>query len=409
MPKLRRRPFFAIFATALAVFAAGPGQLAAAPNTITIGFTVSETGALNVDSLAQLHGFELWRDQVNAAGGIKVGGSAYQVKLVHYDDQSRADRVQQLYSRLIIEDNADFLFSPYSSNLTATAAIISEQYGKILLTTGAAEDKTYELGNKTLFQIYTPASHYLSSAMTLIHERDPAGKIALVYSDDGFSKAVAAAAKEEAKSSGEQVVEDEAYAPNTSDFGPIINKVIADQADVLVGGGHYADGATLARQLYDQKAPMKFVCLLVAPDSPQFATLADAAVGVLVPSQWEPSAAYKPDFGIDGATFAKSFRENFGTIASYHSAGGYAAGLILQHAVEQAGTLDSAKVADRLNATDANIFFGHIKFSTDPGSHGLQVGHQMVLAQWQNRSGKLVKEVVSPTDAQTAQLAYPLR
>ncbi len=36
--------------------------------TITIGFTVSRTGALNVDSMEQFRGFELWRDQVNAAG-----------------------------------------------------------------------------------------------------------------------------------------------------------------------------------------------------------------------------------------------------------------------------------------------------------------------------------------------------
>ncbi len=80
------------------------------------------------------------------------------MKLVYYDDQSRSSRVQQLYSRLINADKADFLFSPYSSGLTATAAIISEQYGKVMVTTGAAEGKTYTLGNKDLFQIYTPAN-----------------------------------------------------------------------------------------------------------------------------------------------------------------------------------------------------------------------------------------------------------
>ena len=42
--------------------------LAAQAQTITIGFTVSKTGALNVDSLEQYNGFELWSDQVNAKG-----------------------------------------------------------------------------------------------------------------------------------------------------------------------------------------------------------------------------------------------------------------------------------------------------------------------------------------------------
>ena len=402
------RKVFAAAILASAILTSGTTSMAAASDTVTIGFTVSETGPLNVDSLAQLHGFELWRDQVNAAGGLKVGNAKYKIKFVTYDDQSKSERVQQLYSRLILQDNADFLFSPYSSNLTATAAIISEQYGKVMLTTGAAEDKTYELGNHGLFQMYTPATHYLSSAMAVIKQKDPKAKVAVAYSDDGFSKAVAGAAKEEAKRLGQPVVLDEAYAPGTTDFGPIINKMISAKADAMVGGGHYADGATLARQMYDQKAPMKFICLLVAPDSPQFASLGDAAVGVAVPSQWEPSAAYKPDFGPDGAAFGKAFKDKFGNEASYHAAGGYAAGLILQHAIEKAGSIDSAKVIQALDATDVSIFYGRVKFATDAQHHGLQIGHEMVLAQWQKKGGQLTKEVVWPAAAQTAPLLYPL-
>jgi branched-chain amino acid transport system substrate-binding protein len=102
-----------------------------AQQPITIGFTVSKTGALNVDSVEQYRGFELWRDQVNAAGGIKAGGKNYKVQFTSYDDESNAKRVQQLYSRMILEDKADFLFSPYSSPLTATAAVVTEQDGKI--------------------------------------------------------------------------------------------------------------------------------------------------------------------------------------------------------------------------------------------------------------------------------------
>ena len=60
----------------------------------------------------------MWRDEVNAAGGIKAGGKSYKVKLVSYDDQSQGGRVQQLYTRLIVQDKAQFLFSPYSSGLS---------------------------------------------------------------------------------------------------------------------------------------------------------------------------------------------------------------------------------------------------------------------------------------------------
>ena len=377
--------------------------------TITIGFTVSKTGALNVDSLEQYRGFELWRDQVNAAGGIKAGGKSYKIQFASYDDESNSKRVQQLYSRMILEDKADFLFSPYSSSLTATAAVVTEQYGKIMLTTGAAEGKTYTLGNHYLFQMFSPAPEYLKVALDALKTKDPKAAVAFVYEDASFSVAVATPAKAYAQQQGFNVVFSEAYAPNTTDFSAIIDKVISSKATVLLGGGHYADGSTLARQLYSHKVPLKMLTLLVAPDSPQWVELGDAAAGVMVPSQWEPQSAFKAQYGPSGADFAKAYTAKYNTPPSYESAGGYASGLILQRAIEQAGGIDGAKVAQALNATDITTFYGRTKFATAANEHGLQVGHSMVLAQWQkDKSGKLVKQVVWPLAGKSANLLYPM-
>ena len=391
-----------LFAAA-ALFAASP---ALAQNTITIGFTASQTGKLNNDSTAQMRGIELWKDDVNAHGGIKASGKSYQVKLVSYDDESQNTRVQQLYTRLITQDNAQFLISPYSSGLVATAAVISEQYGKVMITTGGALEKTYKLGNKHLFQLYTGSSQYLAGALQALLEKDPKPRVAFVYEDDPFSKAVAHAVRDQAKKKGVDVVVDEAYAASTTDFSPIINKAISAKATALLGGGHYADGATLARQLHEQKAGLKWATLLVAPDSPKFAQLGDAANGISVPSQWEPQVTFKPDFGPTPAAFAKEFTAKFKIAPGYHAAGGYAAGLILQHAMETANSVDPQKVTEVLNKMDVTTFFGHTKFASDAKEHGLQIGHQMVLAQWQKKGGKLVKEIVWPDAAKTANIIY---
>jgi len=384
-------------------------QTAAAEDTLTIGFTVSQTGALNLDSIAQLHGYEMWRDEVNAAGGIKVGNQRYKVRFVSYDDQSQGGRVQQLYTRLITDDKAQFLFSPYSSGLVATATIISEQYGKLMMSIGGAEGKTYKLGNKYLFQTYTPADQYLSGALDVVKQKLPGAKVAIVYSDDPFSKAVVTAAREQAKAAGLSIVLDESYPPKQTDFSAIINKVISSGADVLLGGGHYPDGATIARQLHDQKANLKWLTLLVAPDSPQFASLGDAAAGVSVPSQWAPQVTYKPDFGPTPAEFAKRFQAKYNIAPGYHAAGGYTGGMLFQRAIELAGSIDPAKVAAELNKMNVTTLWGATKFSTDPKSHGLQLSHQMVLTQWQTKDGKLVKEVVWPAAAATAPVKFPYR
>ncbi|MCL2429734.1 MAG: amino acid ABC transporter substrate-binding protein [Alphaproteobacteria bacterium] len=388
---------------AAAVLVAVP---ALADDAVTIGFTVSQTGALNNDSVAQMRGMELWRDEVNAAGGIKAGGKQYRINLVSYDDESQNVRVQQLYTRLITQDKAEFLFSPYSSGLVATAAIISEQYGRVMLTTGGAEEKTYQLGNRNLFQLYSPAGQYLAGALQALREKNPNAHAAFIYEDDPFSKAVAQVTRDLAKRQGLSIVLDESYSPSTTDFGPIINKVISAKADALLGGGHFPDGSTLARQLHDQKAGLKWVTLLVAPDTPKFAELGDAAVGISVPSQWAPQVTFKPDFGPTAQEFDKRFTEKYKIGAGYHAAGGYAAGLILQHAIEQAGSIEQAKVAAALNKTDATTLFGRTKFSTEPKEHGLQVAHAMVLGQWQKKGGQLVKEVIWPPEAKTADILY---
>jgi branched-chain amino acid transport system substrate-binding protein len=382
--------------------------VAAEPDTITIGFTASRTGPLNVDSTGQERGYEFWRDEVNAKGGIKVGDKQYQVKFVSYDDQSVGGRVQQLYTRLINQDRAQFLFSPYSSGLVAPAAIISEQYGKVMIDSGGAEEKPFELGNKHLFMVITSASHYLSGAVEALKSKNPHAKVALIYSDDPFSKTVLAAAREQAKAAGLDVVLDESYAPSTTDFGPIVNKVISSNAEALLGGGHYSDGATLARQLHDQKADLKWISILVAPADDKFADLGAAALGVTVPSQWELQVSYKPDFGPTTQEFAKAFHAKFKAPPDYHSASGYTSGVVLERAIETAGSLDPAKVTAALDATDFTTFFGHIKFATDPTHHGLQSAHQMVLAQWQKQNAKLGRQVVWPLAAKSADLIYPI-
>jgi branched-chain amino acid transport system substrate-binding protein len=391
---------------------AAAATLVAAPafaeDTITIGFTESQTGPLNVDSLGQSRGYQMWRDEINAAGGIKVGGKSYTVKFVSYDDQSVGGRVQQLYTRLINQDKAQFLFSPYSSGLTAPAAVISEQYGKIMIDSGGAEEKPFEQGNKYLFMVITSAGHYLSGAVAALKANNPHAKIAMVYSDDPFSKTVMTATKRQAEAAGLQVVMDESYAPSTTDFGPIVNKIISSNADAFMGGGHYSDGATLARQMYDQKANMKWVSILVAPADDKFAELGPPAMGVTVPSQWEVQVSYKPQFGPTTPEFAKAFEEKFHAKADYHAASGYTDGMILQHAIEQAGSIDPEKVTAALNAIDVTTFFGHIKFATDPEHHGLQVAHEMVLAQWQKVNGKPGRQVVWPDAAKSAPLIYPM-
>jgi ABC-type branched-subunit amino acid transport system substrate-binding protein len=388
--------------------------------TLVIGFTSSQTGNLEVSGGRQAKGLELWKNEVNAAGGITLSdGTVVTIEFATYDDESSKDRVQELYTRLATEDNADLLISPYSSGLAAAASVIAEQYGKVMITTGAAADSNYQQGYTQIFQIYTPASRYLTGAIDMLKLLDPSvTKLAIVHEDESFSTSVVEAAKEYAESLGYEILIFEGYASDTTDFGPFINKIEATGAEAIMGGGHLTDGSTFARQVHEKNVNVKFFALLVAPPEPDFAELGEAAYGVIGPSQWEPQVAYTPKsadeaglawYGPLGDDFVAAYEAAYDEEPSYHSAGGYAAGVVLQKAIEDADSTDPAAIKAALDNMDVLTFFGYIKFDTTAEAHGLQIGHSMVYVQWQkDADGNLTKQIVWPQEGATAETIYPL-
>lgn len=383
---------------AVAVVAAAP---AVAQDVVTIGFTASKAGALAGDSLAQVRGFELWRDEVNAAGGLRAGARRIKVEFRSHDDESQVVRVQELYGRLIAQDKVQFLFGPVSSGLNAMAAFVSEEAGKVMLST-AVDPKIFRLGNRNLFQVTAPASRTFAGALALLKSRDPKMRIALVHKDDPFTRAVAQATRDLAKAEGLTLALDEAYSATATDFGPIVERVRSSRAEAVLGGGHLADGTALLRALREHKLELTWLTLLAPPDAPAFADLGDAALGVTTPAQWSPQVAYKPDVGPAPQVFVRRFTDKFKAAPGELAAAGYASGLILGHAIEKAGTAEPARVAAMLNRLDVTTLFGRARFATEAKEHGLQIAHEMVLRQWQKRSGRLTPEVIWPPPAKTA-------
>jgi len=391
----------------------------AAPKTqtIVIGFTASDTGKYSAESKEQVQGLQLWAAEVNAQGGFQVGSTMVQVELESYDDQSDAEQVTALYTKLATEDKVDFLISPYSSGLTAAAVVVAEQNGKLIIAVGAASDSIFGKGYQHAFQIYTPASRYLYGAVDMLKAHDPeATRIAILHENASFATEVATAAQEYSQRQGLEVVMFEQYEAGTTEFGSWIDMLTTVGPDALLGGGHFADGTALAQTLSEQGVPVKLISLLVAPAVPDFAEIGSAALYVTGPSQWEPQVQYGREgattlgisfYGPAASEFTEAYTAEYGYAPGYHAAGGYAAGLTLQYAIATAGSTELNQVERALEEMDALTVFGRIKF--DSGTrHGLQIGHEMVYLQWQqDNGGQFVKEVIWPQSAASAPLLYP--
>src|SRR5260370_8647742 len=97
---------------------------------LKIGFGMSLTGPLAGNGKAALIAMEIWRDDVNAKGGIL----GRKVEFVYYDDQTSPATVPGIYTKLLDVDKVDLVVSGYGTNVIAPAMPIMMQRNLTFMT-----------------------------------------------------------------------------------------------------------------------------------------------------------------------------------------------------------------------------------------------------------------------------------
>ena len=91
---------------------------------------MSLTGFLSPNGKQALLASEIWRDQVNKAGGL-LGRP---VELVYYDDKSSPAEIPGIYTKLLDVDHVDLVLSAYATNDVAPAMPIVVRKGKLFIS-----------------------------------------------------------------------------------------------------------------------------------------------------------------------------------------------------------------------------------------------------------------------------------
>ena len=113
----------------------GAGAVQAAENEIVIGAPISLTGPLAGDGKEQKWAYEQAVADVNAAGGLDIGGKKLPVRLVVADDESSEGKVAAALENLIKVQNVDVLLSTHSGPMNIAGAIVAEKYKKFYMIT----------------------------------------------------------------------------------------------------------------------------------------------------------------------------------------------------------------------------------------------------------------------------------
>ncbi len=374
----------------------GVWPLPASAQSIKVGAAVPLTGRYGGGGAQVRAGYEIAVEQINAAGGVSVGGKKMPLELILLDDESDATKTVSRLETLAAQGVVAYL-GGFASDLHAAAASVAEKNKIPYLGVAFALNKVHQQGFRYLFSPFWKSPDIglqLPGLITSLPAAERVKTVAIFQEKTDWGAEMTAAWVEAGKAAGYQVVVQGEYAPGAKDFSDLILKAKAANADAVFALPTPPDGMTMVKQMKELGYTPKLTFFIRAPDPPiwsknlgkdgDYVMLAPGwHYGVKAPGVKELNAAHEKKIGRPADPIAGP---------------AYACVQILAAAITRAGSLDREKIRDAIAATDMTTVIGSVKFR--PDGTGIV---QSVFVQWIN--GK--QELVWPKESATAPFAYP--
>jgi branched-chain amino acid transport system substrate-binding protein len=334
---------------------------------IVLGASVQLTGPVANTGRYYKDAYEFAVDKINAAGGVKIGSEKRKLALKLYDNQSDVNLSVRQYTQLVSRDKVNLLLGPFASNFALADSAVSEKYRIPMVQGGGASDQIFSRKFKYIFGTLAPASNYFGSTVAMLKQLDPAPKtIALLYADDAFDVSVAQGTRSLLKKAGLDVVLDERYSSNATDFNSLLSRIKSVHADAVLVAGHETEILNFVRQAKSLAVAPKMYSFTVGVPSEDFRKAlgkdANFAFGM---TAWLPNASLKDRWFGDAAQFAAAYKAKYGYDPDYHAASGVADVEALAQAIENAGSVDPQKVRDAIAKLNFPSLYGTIAFAQD--------------------------------------------
>jgi branched-chain amino acid transport system substrate-binding protein len=386
-----------------------------AADPIRVGCSMALTGGVASIGKQVLAALQIWRDDVNAKGGLM----GRPVELVFYDDQSNPANVPAIYTKLIDVDKVDLLIGPYATNMVAPAIPVIMQFKKTtigILANAANSQFHYDQYFSMLPTGPEPKKAFSTGFFELAAAQNPKPKtVAIVAADAEFAQNAAEGARENIKTMGFDLIMDKSYPPSTTDYAPIMRAVQAANPDVVFVAAYPPDSVGIVRAAKEIGLSPKmfggtFIGLLVTPIKMQLGPLMNGIINneVFLPA---------PSFVFPGT---KEMLAKYQVIAKAQGLDplgwgfaplGYAAGQVLAAAVEGTKSLDNVKIADYIRGHSFQTVVGDITFGKD----GEWAKSRVVFTQFQNVTGNTLDQfqdasrevIVWPNELKSGNVIYP--
>jgi len=361
---------------------------------IRIGLSIAQTGPLSGAGKSGLLALQIWRDDVNAAGGL-LGRP---VELVVYDDQSSPSMTPGLYSKLLDVDKVDLLVAPYATNPTAPIMPLVKQRDRLLIGNFAL-DANAKIGHDKYFNNQPWASARDSAAPFLLLCRKVGAKtIAIIAADAEFAQNLAGGVRSGLKESGLEAVYDQNYPPNTVEFSSVVRAIRAKNPDVVFVASYPSDSSAIIRSVAEIGIGDNVKLFGGGMVGLQYASimqsLGSSLNGVVNYNTWAPEKTM--DFpGITDflARYqAKAAQANVDPLGFYLPPFDYAIGQILAQAVTATKSLDDKVLAKYIRAHEIKTIVGSIHY----GPSGEWANPRIVYVQFRDIADRNLEQFRAP-------------
>lgn len=364
------------------------------PATIKIGAVIPLTGRYAAGGGQIKNGYELAVNDINAAGGVDIGGTKVPLELIVLDDESDATKTVQHLETLYSSEEVVAYLGGFGSDLHAAAAGIAEKNKVPYLGVAFAVQGPHNQGFKYLFSPFPKSPAIATTTFDMLDSLDPKPtNIAIFAETTDWGKELGGLWTEEAGARGYTITTYE-YAPGSTDFSSIILPAKDSGAEVVLALPNPPDGLALMKQVKELDFNASAYMLIRAGDPPTFGeNLGTDANGVLIMPGWNRGVSFE---GV--AEMSERHLAAYGTPALAVTGPAYAAVQILADAISRAGSLDRDAIRDAIAATDLDTMVGNVTFNEDGTGNVLTV-----INQWQD--GKQV--LVWPPEQPVVPMIYP--
>lgn len=221
---------------------------ASAADTLKIGVIAPLTGGGAPWGMAAAEAPKILAAEINAKGGLDVGGKKYTVQVIAYDDHYKAADAVAAYNRLVRQDGVKYMIIHTSAAAMALRRNVEDD--KVVALTGAYSAKVLDANTRYMFRIYSTSADYLPSLVGWLKGQHKAGTVAIINPNDETGWDQTQLSEKVFNAQGYRILGKDLYERSQKDFQPLFTKVMGQKPDMIdLGSTAPATAGLMIRQL----------------------------------------------------------------------------------------------------------------------------------------------------------------